>query len=42
MATNSYRKGQAVKLSANFNSSEFDCKGGGCCSETIIKIFTTD
>ena len=36
MATNSYRKGQAVKLSANFNSSEFDCKGGGCCSETII------
>lgn len=36
MATNSYKKGQAVKLSANFNSSEFDCKGGGCCSETII------
>ena len=36
MATNSYRKGQAVKLSANFNSSEFDCKGSGCCSETII------
>ena len=36
MATNYYRKGQAVKLSANFNSSEFDCKGGGCCSETII------
>lgn len=36
MATNSYRKGQAVKLSENFNSSEFDCKGGGCCSETII------
>ena len=36
MATNTYRKGQAVKLSANFNSSEFDCKGGGCCSETII------
>ena len=36
MATNSYSKGQAVKLSANFNSSEFDCKGGECCSETII------
>lgn len=36
MATNSYRKGQSVKLSTNFNSSEFDCKGGGCCSETII------
>lgn len=36
MATNSYKKGQAVKLSENFNSSEFDCKGGGCCSETII------
>ena len=36
MATNTYRKGQAVKLSANFNSSEFDCHGSGCCSETII------
>ena len=36
MATNTYRKGQAVKLSDNFNSSEFDCKGSGCCSETII------
>ncbi len=36
MATNTYRKGQAVKLSANFNSSEFDCKGSGCCSQTII------
>lgn len=36
MATNTYRKGQAVKLSDNFNSSEFECKGGGCCSETII------
>jgi hypothetical protein len=36
MATNTYRKGQAVKLSDNFNSSEFDCKGNGCCSETII------
>lgn len=36
MATNTYRKGQAVKLSANFNSSEFDCHGSGCCSQTII------
>ena len=36
MATNSYRKGQAVKLSTNFNSSEFDCHGSGCCSETLI------
>ena len=36
MATNTYRKGQAVKLSANFNSTEFDCHGSGCCSQTII------
>ena len=36
MATNTYKKGQAVKLSTNFNSSEFDCHGSGCCSETLI------
>lgn len=36
MATNTYRKGQAVKLSSNFNSTEFDCHGSGCCSQTII------
>ena len=36
MATNMYKKGQAVKLSTHFNSSEFDCHGSGCCSQTII------
>ena len=36
MATNTYKKGQAVKLSSNFNSTEFDCHGSGCCSQTII------
>ena len=36
MATNTYVKGQSVKLSANFNSTEFDCQGKGCCSQTII------
>ena len=36
MATNIYKKGQAVKLSTHFNSSEFDCHGSGCCSQTII------
>lgn len=32
----SYTKGKAVKLSKNFNSTEFDCHGRGCCSETYI------
>lgn len=36
MATNTYSKTQAIKLSNNFNSSEFNCKGSGCCSSTII------
>ncbi len=36
MATNTYKKGHAVKLSTNFNSTEFDCHGYGCCTETII------
>ena len=36
MATNTYTKGKSVKLSNNFNSSEFDCHGSGCCSTTII------
>lgn len=31
-----YKKGEAVKLSNNFNSTEFDCKGNGCCSSTKI------
>ena len=29
-------KGNAVKLSANFKSTEFDCHGNGCCSQTLI------
>lgn len=36
MAHNTYKKGQKTKLSANFSSTEFDCHGNGCCSETII------
>lgn len=36
MATNTYKKGQKTKISENFNSSEFDCHGSGCCSETIV------
>lgn len=32
----SYIKGKAVKLSKNFNSTEFDCHGSGCCSATEI------
>lgn len=36
MATNTYKKGQGVKLSTNFTSNEFDCHGSGCCSSTLI------
>lgn len=36
MATNTYKKGQRVKLSTNFTSNEFDCHGSGCCSSTLI------
>ena len=31
-----YTKGIKVKLSNNFNSTEFDCHGSGCCSATEI------
>ena len=31
-----YKKGKAVKLSKNFKSTEFDCKGKGCCSNTYV------
>lgn len=31
-----YTKGVKVKLSNNFNSTEFDCHGSGCCSTTEI------
>lgn len=33
-----YTKGKAVKLTKNFKSTEFDCKGKGCCSKTPIDI----
>lgn len=29
-------KGQAVKVSDHFYSTEFDCHGSGCCSQTIV------
>lgn len=31
-----FTKGQAVKVSAHFYSTEFDCHGSGCCTQTII------
>lgn len=31
-----HKKGEAVQLSKNFKSTEFDCNGKGCCSETPI------
>lgn len=31
-----YTKGEKTRLSANFNSTEFDCHGQGCCAETEI------
>lgn len=36
MGYKTYKKGVAVKLSAHFNSTEFDCHGSGCCSQTLI------
>ena len=36
MAVKTYKKGSATKLSVNFQSNEFDCKGKGCCSSTSI------
>lgn len=32
-----YKKGKPTKLTTNFKSTEFDCKGNGCCSTTIIE-----
>jgi len=31
MPIKTYRRGAAIPLTANFNSREFDCKGGACC-----------
>ena len=36
MAIKTYAKGTSKKLSANFNSTEFDCHGSGCCSSTLV------
>lgn len=36
MGYNYYTKGVPEKVSAHFYSTEFDCHGHGCCSETII------
>lgn len=33
-----YKKGVAVQLSKNFKSTEFDCNGKGCCTETPISM----
>jgi hypothetical protein len=37
MAVKTYKRGVTTKLSANFNSTEFDCKGKGCCTTTKIE-----
>lgn len=31
-------KGKQIKLSKNFLSTEFDCKGKNCCKETVIDV----
>ncbi len=36
MAIKTYKKGIATQLSTNFKSTEFDCHGSGCCSETRV------
>ena len=36
MAIKTYKKGTEVQLSTNFKSTEFDCHGSGCCSNTLI------
>lgn len=33
---NRYKKEENIKLSANFGSREFACKGKGCCNETAV------
>ncbi|MDR1001857.1 MAG: peptidoglycan-binding protein [Oscillospiraceae bacterium] len=37
MAVKICKRGSVTKLSANFKSTEFDCKGKGCCTETKIE-----
>ena len=36
MAIKTYQKGSTLKLSANFNVSEFACHGSGCCTTVLI------
>lgn len=36
MAVKTYKKGSAAKLSEFFTVREFGCKGGSCCSTTLI------
>lgn len=36
MAVKTYQKGSTTKLAKNFNVSEFQCKGYGCCSTVLI------
>lgn len=36
MAVKSYLKGSKTKLSKNFKSYEFDCKGANCCGSTMV------
>lgn len=37
LSNNIYQKGIATQLSKNFKSTEFDCNGKGCCTETPIE-----
>ena len=36
MAIKTYTKRKDVTLSTNFDSTEFDCHGSGCCSSTLV------
>lgn len=36
MSIKTYQKGSTLKLSANFNVSEFACHGSGCCTTVLI------
>lgn len=37
-----YKKGTVVQLSDNFKSTEFDCHGVNCCSETVVDLELVD
>jgi len=36
MAIKNYKKGSTTQLAKNFKAREFDCQGGGCCTQTPI------